>query len=307
LSKVFQVTVLGAAGAAPTKYRHPSSHFIRIDGTYLLLDCGEGTQRQLSVFGLRAHNISYIFITHLHGDHYFGLPGLISSFALVGRTKPLFIIGPADLENIVHLFLAENVSVLPYELKFIRTQTDRIDTVVSTEQFEVVSVPLKHRVPCTGFIVKELGPQLILDIDTCVKYKVPFEFYESIKFGSDYRSNSEGIISNHVLTKLGNTNRSYAYITDTIYDPDNLIQILKNVNLLYHEATFLDELSYRATETFHTTALQAAQIAKAAKVKKLMIGHFSSRYNNVDRLISEARTIFLNTIEAVEGVTIDIL
>lgn len=279
---------------------------MRLEGSYLLVDCGEGAQRQLSRYGLRVLKISHVFITHLHGDHYFGLPGLITSMALYGRTETLVIVGPPALESIMQVLITESDSALPYELQYIRTQTESIETVVETEQFKVVSVPLKHRVPCTGFLIKEKGPELKLNVDACVKYKVPVDEYEAIKLGADFHSLSQGLISNDLLTTPGYKNRTYAYITDTIYDPEYLVPILGNVDLLYHEATFLQERADRAAETFHSTALQAAQIAKAAKVKQLMIGHFSARYNDASPLLEEAKTVFPVTVEAIEGQTISV-
>ena len=267
----------------------------------MLLDCGEGAQRQLSRYGLRVLKISHVFMTHLHGDHYFGLPGLITSMALYGRTEPLVIVGPPELESIMQVLITESDSVLPYELQYIETQTESLETVVETDQFKVVSVPLKHRVPCTGFLVQEKGPELKLNVDACVKYKVPVEEYDAIKLGADYHSQSQGVIANSLLTLPGYKNRIYAYITDTIHDPEYLVPILKDTDLLYHEATFLHERADRAAETFHSTALQAAQIAKAANVKRLMIGHFSARYSDAQPLLEEAQSVFVNTADAVEG------
>jgi ribonuclease Z len=304
LRKAFEITVLGTSSATPTKYRHPSAQYVRLEGSYLLLDCGEGAQRQLSRYGLRVLKISHVFITHLHGDHYFGLPGLITSMALYGRTEPLVIVGPPALESIMHVLVTESDSVLPYELHYIQTQTKSIETVVETEQFKVVSVPLKHRVPCTGFLIQEKGPELKLDVDACVQYRVPVEQYDAIKLGTDYHSKSQGVIVNSLLTSPGHKNRSYAYITDTIYDPEYLVPILKDADLLYHEATFLHERADRAAETFHSTALQAAQIAQAANVKRLMIGHFSARYVDVQPILEEAKQVFFNSICAEEGVKI---
>ena len=301
MREAFEITVLGTSSATPTKYRHPSAQYVRLEGSYLLLDCGEGTQRQLSRYGLRVLKISHVFITHLHGDHYFGLPGLITSMALYGRTEPLVIVGPAALESIMQVLIMESDSVLPYELKYILTQTESIETVIETDQFKVVSVPLKHRVPCTGFLVQEKGPELKLNVDACVKYKVPVEQYDAIKLGADYHSQYQGVIANSLLTSPGYKNRTYAYITDTIYDPEYLVPILKGVDLLYHEATFLEERADRAAETFHSTALQAAKIAQAANVKRLMIGHFSARYNDAQPLLEEAQSVFFNTVEAIEG------
>jgi len=303
MRKAFEVTVLGTSSATPTKYRHPSAHYVRMEGSYLLLDCGEGAQRQLARYGLRTQRISHVFITHLHGDHYFGLPGLITSMALFGRTEPLVIVGPSALESIIQVLLVESDSILPYPLKFVSTQFNHMETVAEGDNFEVISVPLKHRVPCTGFIIKEKGPERRLDVDACVKYKVPIEQYDTIKLGADYISSSQGEIKNELLTTDGFKNRSYAYITDTIYDPEYLKPILQNVDLLYHEATFLTDQLSRAIETYHSTALQAAQIAKIANVGQLLIGHFSARYNDAQPLLLEASDEFEATFEAVEGQT----
>ncbi len=224
--------------------------------------------------------------------------------ALYGRTEPLVIVGPPALESIMQVLITESDSVLPYELQYIQTQTESIETVIETEQFKVVSVPLKHRVPCTGFLVQEKGPELKLNVDACVKYKVPVEQYDAIKLGADYRSQSQGLIANSLLTSPGYKNRTYAYMTDTIYDPEYLVPMLQDADLLYHEATFLHERADRAAETFHSTALQAAQIAQAANVKRLMIGHFSARYVEVQPLLDEAKQVFIDTICAEEGVTV---
>jgi ribonuclease Z len=306
MRKAFEVTVLGTSSATPTKYRHPSSHFVRLEGSYLLLDCGEGAQRQLARYGLRTQRISHVFITHLHGDHYFGLPGLITSMALFGRTEPLVIVGPSALESIIQVLLQESDSILPYPLEFVSTQINHIETIADGDNFEVISVPLKHRVPCTGFIVKEKGPELRLNVDACVKYKIPVEQYDAIKWGADYISSDRAQIKNEHLTTDGYKNRSYAYITDTIYDPDYLTPILQQVDLLYHEATFLTDRLSRAIETYHSTAFQAAQIAKIANVGQLLIGHFSARYNDAQPLLLEARAEFESTYEAVEGQTFSV-
>jgi len=303
MNKAFEITVLGTSSATPTKYRHPSAQYVRLEGNYFLLDCGEGAQRQLSRYGLRTQRISHVFITHLHGDHYFGLPGLITSMALFGRIDPLTIVGPPALKSIIEVLLTESDSVLPYPLHFVPTQTSHIETVAETDQFAVVSVPLKHRVPCTGFLIHEKGPERKLNVDACVQHQVPMEFYESIKMGADYHSTSGKIIPNATLSTAGYKNRTYAYITDTIFDPDYLVPLLQEVDLLYHEATFLHDRVDRAAETHHSTALQAAQIASAARAKQLLIGHFSARYNEAEPLLDEAQSVFKNTLEAVEGQT----
>ena len=301
MKKAFEITVLGTSSATPTKYRHPSAHYVRLEGSYLLLDCGEGAQRQLSRYGLRTQRISHVFITHLHGDHYFGLPGLITSMALFGRTEPLVVIGPPALERIIKVLITETDTTLPYSLEFVKTQFDTIETVAIGDNFEVISIPLKHRVPCTGFLVKEKGPERRLNVDACLKHQIPMEIYESLKWGDDYTSTLGKVIPNHQLTIEGHRNRTYAYITDTIFDPDYLVPIVQGADLLYHEATFLHNRAARAQETHHSTSLQAAEIAKAAQVKQLLIGHFSARYNDAELLLTEARTLFDDVVLAVEG------
>jgi ribonuclease Z len=302
MRKPFEVTVLGTSSATPTKFRHPSSQFVRLEGNYMLLDCGEGTQRQLARYGLKMQRISHVFITHLHGDHYFGLPGLITSMALFGRVEPLIIVGPPSLESMIGLLLVDSDAHLPFELQFVVTQTERVETVIATESFEVQSVPLQHRVPCTGFLVREVGPQRKLNLDACFRNSVPVERYDDIKWGSDYVTAAGEVIGNDSLTIPGYKNRVYAYITDTIYD-ESLIPILKDVDRLYHEATFAHDRLARAQETFHSTAAQAAEIAKLSGAKQLLLGHFSARYQDAAPLIEEARTVFPNAEEAVEGET----
>lgn len=302
MRKPFEVTVLGTSSATPTKYRHPSSQFVRLEGNYMLLDCGEGTQRQLARYGLKMQRISHVFITHLHGDHYFGLPGLITSMALFGRVEPLVIVGPPLLEGMIRMLLVDSDAHLPFDLQFVETQSNRIETVIETESFEVQSVPLQHRIPCTGFLVREVGPQRKLNLDACFKYSIPVERYDDIKWGSDYVTASGDVVSNELLTISGYKNRVYAYITDTIYD-ESLIPILKDVDRLYHEATFAHDRLARATETFHSTAIQAAEIARQCGAKQLLLGHFSARYQDASPLIEEARTVFPYAEEAIEGQT----
>lgn len=279
---------------------------MRLEGSYLLLDCGEGAQRQLSRYGLKALKISHVFITHLHGDHYFGLPGLVTSMALFGRSEPLIIVGPPALSSIMQVLITESDAHLPFEILYTSTQCNEPEIVVETEQYMVTSIPLKHRIPCTGFIIKEKGPERKLNVDACTRYQVPVSQYDAIKWGADFESTQFGLVENAKLTTEGHKNRTYAYITDTIFDKDYLMAHIKNVDLLYHEATFLHEREQRAQETYHSTAKQAAQTAKEAVVKQLMIGHFSARYNDATPLLEEARSIFPNTIEATEGVTLSI-
>ena len=302
MHRAFEVTVLGTSSASPTKNRHPSGQFVRMEGDYFLLDCGEGTQLQLVKLGLKMHRIRYILITHMHGDHFFGLPGLITSMGLFGRKEKLTLAGPPNLEFVLRTILASGDTKLPFELEFIICTEDHPEVIIRDEYFEIQSVPLKHRIACTGYILRETGPELRLNVQRCEELGIPVSYYEKIKFGEDYVAPDGSKIPNAELSLPGNKNRSYAYISDTIYD-EKVADYVKGVSLLYHEATFLHEMNSRATETFHSTALQAGQIARMAGVEKLLIGHFSARYNATDELIAESRTIFASAEVAEEGKT----
>lgn len=256
----FEVVVLGTASATPTRDRNPSSHYVRLGNNHILIDCGEGTQNQMMKFGLKMHKIKTILITHLHGDHYFGLPGLLFSMALNNRQDPINIVGPSDLKRFIEDILAHGNGKFTYPINFISTENRENGLILDGGDFQVHTVNLQHRVPCAGFIIEET------------------------KAGRNH------------LGKL----RKYAYISDTIYD-DSIVPFIEQVDLLYHEATFLHEKSDRAEQTFHSTALQAGKIASLANVRKLMIGHFSSRYTDLEPLRMEAAEQFELVELAVEG------
>ncbi len=302
MHRAFEITVLGTSSASPTKTRHPSAQFVRMEGDYFLLDCGEGTQLQLVRYGLRTHRINFILITHLHGDHFFGLPGLITSMALFGRKDKLTIAGPAPLKGILDQIINIGDAHLPFDIVYIVCDPEKPQIILKGNHYEIESVPLKHRIPCTGFILRETGPELKLNIDVCEKLSVPIAWYERLKAGEDYRTEDKKLIPNHDLTLAGTKNRSYAYITDTIYD-ENVASYVSGVTLLYHESTFLHQMLARALETFHTTALQAGKIAAISGVESLLIGHFSARYHDANELLLEAQSVFENTLLAEEGKT----
>lgn len=267
-----------------------------------MVDCGEGTQLQLVRLGLRMHRIRYVLISHMHGDHFFGLPGLITSMGLFGRKEKLTIIGPSNLEFVLRTILVSGDTRLPFELEFIVFREDKVDVVISGNGFQIETVPLKHRISCAGFILRETGPELKLNALRCEEYNIPIADYDQIKTGIDYRLPDGTVIPNRELTFPGRKNRSYAYITDTLYD-EKIAEYVKGVNLLYHETTFLDELEDRAHSTFHCTSKQAGRIARMAGVDRLMIGHFSARYNNSDELLKEASSVFPDAFAAEEGET----
>jgi ribonuclease Z len=302
MHRSFEVTVLGTSSASPTKTRHPSGQLVRLEGDYFLIDCGEGTQLQLVKLGLRMHRIRYILISHMHGDHFYGLPGLISSMALFGRTEKLTIAGPAPLQGLLENIFQITESRVPFEIEYLITNPAVPQQILANGKWSIKTVPLQHRIDCTGFVIEERGPELRLNVSVCEAMGVPVKQYENIKWGGDWIKDDGSIVSNKVLTLPGNPNRSYAYISDTIYD-ETLIEHIQNVSLLYHEATFLHDLLKRAEETHHSTALQAGQIATLGGVKKLIIGHFSGRYSHTDDLLREARDKFVESYIAEEGRT----
>lgn len=300
MQKPFEITVLGTSSATPTRDRNPSAQYVRLDKHYFLIDCGEATQLQLTKYNLRLQKIKYVLISHLHGDHYFGLPGLVTSMALFGRVDPLYIVCPSDLKPIMDAILTTGDAHMNFEIRYVFTNPNEVETILNEIDFAIHTVPLKHRIPCTGFIIEEKGPERKINLEACDRYEIPVTFYEKLKWGEDFIGQSGIEIANELLTIQGYKNRKFAYISDTIYD-ETIVPNIADVTLLYHEATFLHDRLQRAQETFHTTALQAGQIAKLANVKNLMIGHYSARYLDLEPLLLEAKKMHLETYLALEG------
>ncbi len=255
---------------------------------------------QLLKYGVRHTGVDYICISHLHGDHYFGLIGLISTMSLMGRQQALNIIGPPGLKDIMDLQILHGGMSLKFELRFIPTNGNQPEHILSTDDFELSSFPLKHRIHCTGFLIKEAPRSRRLLADVAAKHNIPVEQFKAIKAGADYINELGEIIPNDMLTVSAGAPRSYAYCSDTIFDP-SIATYFQNVNLLYHESTYMKNLEDRANMYFHSTAEQAATIAKMTNSEQLLIGHFSSRYDNLQPLLDEAREVFENTELAVEG------
>lgn len=300
MQKPFEITVLGTSSATPTRDRNPSAQYVRLDKHYFLIDCGEATQLQLTKYNLRLQKIKYVLISHLHGDHYFGLPGLVTSMALFGRVDPLYIVCPAELKSIMDIILTIGDAHMNFEIRYVFTNPDSAETIINEDDFAIHTVPLKHRIPCTGFVIEEKGPERKINLEACERYEIPVTFYEKLKWGEDFKGHAGIEIANELLTIQGFKNRKFAYISDTIYD-ETIVPFISDVTLLYHEATFLHDRLQRAQETFHTTALQAGQIAKLANVKNLMIGHYSARYLDLEPLLLEAKKMHLETYLALEG------
>lgn len=301
----FEVTILGSSSATPVHNRNPTAQLLNCNEKFYLIDCAEGTQQQLIKFNLKASKIDYIFISHLHGDHYFGLIGLLSSMHLNGRIKPLYIYGPSALQEILELQFKHSDTHLKYELVYFYTDTTQSAVIFQNNDVTVETIILNHRIPCTGFKFTEKKRLRKLLIDKLEQDNVPVELYPLLKRGVDLDLPNGDVIKNLDYTTDSAEPKSYAYCSDTLFD-ERYFETIKGCDTLYHEATFLHEMLDRAKETHHTTALQAAEIAQIVGAKKLLIGHFSSRYKTLSELLDEAKTVFPKTELAIEGLTFEI-
>ena len=301
----FEVTVLGNTSSIPVHGRHHTAQVVRFGQDFLLLDCGEAMQLQARAFKIKVSKISNIFISHLHGDHYYGLIGLLSSYSLGKRTSPLTIYGPKGLDEIITTNFRYSNTKLPYPLNFVETHDDGLNLLLETSNYQVFSFPLKHRIPTTGFLVKEKHGLRSMIKEKLQQTEVPLAAIQSLRKGQDYQDEKGKLYTVKAYTHPLPPLRSYAYCSDTIYNPE-LKQYIRNVDLLYHESTFMDDNLERAAVTFHSTAKQAAEIAKMSQVKKLLLGHFSSRYLDLEPLLEEAKTIFENSILSEEGSTYEL-
>jgi ribonuclease Z len=263
-----------------------------------LIDCGEGTQLQLSRYKIKKSKISHIFISHMHGDHYFGLIGLISSMALMGRTADLNLHAPAYLHEIIKLQLKAADNTLPFNLHFFPLGEEGI--ILDGKKITVSCFKVIHRIDCWGFLFREKKNPRRIDPDRAKAYEIPASYYEALQAGHDYTMKKGTIIPNGEVTFPSSAPKSYAYSADTVYD-EFLAEKVRGVDLLYHEATYLKDLHERAAAHFHSTTVQAATIAEKAGVKKLLIGHFSSKYETLDEFLEETASIFPNTELALEG------
>ena len=296
----FDVTILGSSSATPIYNRHPSAQVLNIHERFFLVDCGEGTQMQLQRYKIRFSRINHIFISHLHGDHYLGLMGLLSTMHLQGRTAEMHVFGPKELQHITELQLKYSQTELRYPLIFHPVDTTTGKTIFEDDSLIVSSIPMNHRIDCSGFLFVEKEGLRKLIPEKLAEYQIPYTVYSDLKQGVDYTDKKGNIIPNHELTIPPSRARSYAYCSDTIYD-ESICRYIEGIDLLYHESTFSDDMRERAVETFHSTASQAATIAKISGVKELLIGHFSARHKDVTPLLEEAKKIFPATALALEG------
>jgi len=302
----FTVLILGSASASPTLNRNPTSQLINIAEQYYLVDCGEGTQLRLRENKIKFQRIHHIFISHLHGDHYLGLMGLLQSMHLLGRTATLNVYGPPELKKVIDIQLEVSKSVLSYPLNFHATNTNQSTVLYEDDKVTISTIILKHKLPCTGFLFKEKEKSRKINIEAINEYKIPKYALDRIKKGEDFKSESGEIIENSLLTFQPERSFSYAFCSDTSYN-EGIIGTIKGVDLLYHEATFTEEHSDRAVKTQHSTARQAAKIALKSNVNQLIIGHFSNRYINLNELLNEAKAVFENTQLAEDGKIFNVL
>lgn len=298
----FELTILGSSSATPVFNRNPTAQLLNSNEKLYLIDCGEGTQQQLIRFGIKAAKISHIFISHLHGDHFFGLIGLLSSMHLNGRIKPMHLFCPPALKEIIELQLLHSDTQLRYEIVYHFIHHDQSRFVLDNSDLTVETIILNHRIPCTGFKFTEKKRQRKLITERVEQENIPIHFFSQLKKGMDITLPDGRHFKNVDLTIDSATPRKYAYCSDTLYD-EKYFDTIKDVDTLYHEATFLHDMLARANETHHTTALQAGNIAKLVGAKQLIIGHYSSRYKTLEGFLTETSAVFANTQLAIEGHT----
>jgi ribonuclease Z len=302
----FEVTILGCGAATPTSRHHPSAQLVNMHEKLFLVDCGEGTQMQLRKYKFRIQRIGHIFISHLHGDHYLGLMGLISSLHLLGRKTPLHVYGPAALKELLDLSWKVSDTWLLFPLEF-HMVTDELEQLIYEDRtVEVHSIPLKHRISCCGYKFVEKQRPLKIRKEAVEEYRLkPSEILE-LKKGRIVVRPEGATIDPAVACVWPEPPRSYAYCSDTAYN-DQTVKSVQGTSLLYHESTFLESEAKRAADTFHSTASQAAEVALRAGCKQLLLGHFSSRYQDDQAFLTEAEQVFPNSILSYEGLTVPVL
>lgn len=297
---MFAVTILGNNSALPMHDRHPTAQVVMHEEHLMLVDCGEATQMQMTRYKIRRSRIHHIFISHLHGDHYFGLPGLLNSYSLNGRKEDLHLYAPPLLQDILNLQFAAAHTELTYALHFHPLTTEGL--ILDERKYTVECFPVTHRIECWGFVFREKEKLKKLIPEKLKAYQIPSSFYSRLKMGEDYIDRDGNKIYNDWVTQAGAVSRSYAFCADTQYD-ENIVDKVKDVTVLYHESTYLDDLRERAWNRYHSTAKQAATIALKAGAGRLLLGHFSSKYEELDGFQTEAEAVFPNSELALEGVT----
>ena len=293
------VTILGNNSAVPAHGRHPTAQILQTSMHTFLIDCGEGTQMQMNFYKIRRSRINHIFISHLHGDHYFGLIGLLTSLALNNRSNELHLYAPTELEAIIEIQLKVSGARLSYPLHFHALEKEQI--IFEDKKFAVECFKVNHRIECWGFKFREKKNLRKINIEEVKKHEIPISFYDNLHAGKDYVSPKNELIKNELLTTAHAPAKSYAYCADTVYF-ESICEKIKGVDLIYHEATYLHDLEEKAQSRYHSTSKQAGLIAKKCGAKRLIIGHFSSMYDSLDKFKEEACEIFENTEITQEGV-----
>ena len=299
---VFEVTILGTSSALPTSTRYPSAHVLNVHERFFLIDCGEGTQMRLREMRIRLGKIHDIFISHTHGDHVFGLYGLLSTLNLIGRKSPMNIYAPEGFGGILLSHLSDFDINLQFDIRFVSLRGNDPAAIYENDFLTVTAFPLKHRVPTFGFLFREKPLPRNIKKESIAKYMIPLAAIQSIKAGNDFLNKGGEIIANSELTTDPPVPRSYAYCSDTAWF-SRLPSFVKGVDTLYHEATFGSDKTNLAHQTGHSTSVEAANVAVEAGAGRLILGHFSARYKSVDQLVEEARQIFPETVAAVDGET----
>lgn len=299
-----KLTILGCYAATPRTISNPTSQVLEIKNRLFLIDCAEGTQVQLRKSKVKFSKINHIFISHLHGDHFYGLVGLISTFMLLNRESDLTVHGPKGIKEIILLQLRASGSFTGYNLYFNELESKESQTIFEDDRVVVKTIPLKHRIYTNGYLFQEKNIERKLNIEAVENYNIDKVYFNKIKFGGDITLENGTIIPNSELTFDPQVAKSYAFCSDTVYD-ETIIPIIENVDYLYHESTFLESEAHLSERTMHSTAKQAATIALKANVKNLILGHYSTRYGNIELFKDEAQTIFHNVQLADDGKEFD--
>ncbi|MBN1651397.1 MAG: ribonuclease Z [Bacteroidales bacterium] len=301
----FSVTILGSSSAIPTSTRFPSAQLVSHNYKLFLVDCGEGAQIQLRKNQIRFSKIHHIFISHMHGDHFFGLIGLISTFNLLGRKMGLHIYAPMEIEQVLENQLHVTQTKLNFAIHYHFLDFNTRSLIFENKELEIYSFPLNHSIPTCGFLFKEKAHPRKIKKSVLSKYAIADSKFEGIKQGDDFIDTEGNLIPNDVLTTAGNPRKSFAYCSDTAYSK-TLSSYIKGVDLVYHECSFMEDMRKTAEEKMHATTYDAAQVAKEAGAKRLLIGHYSARYKDIKPILLETQSKFANTLIAIEGLKIEV-
>ncbi len=300
-----KLKILGSQGALPKRGMYSSSQILNIKNKHILIDCPEGIQFQLKNFRIKFSKIDFILISHAHGDHYFGLIGLISTYSLLRRKNKLTVFCPRVVSEIINTQMKISSMFLSYELEVIELKSNDPEKIYESNDFSVSTIPLKHSIYCNGFLFQEKNNKRKLNVELAIKLNINKVYYNKLTKGENVFNEKGDEIDYREVTSKGLKNKSYAYCSDTTYYP-SIIEKITNVDVLYHESTFLEKDKEKAKLTMHSTAMDAAKIARDAQVNKLILGHFSSRYENLDLFVNEVKQIFQNIELAFDGKDIDI-